>query len=385
MDVTIDGLTLTGGHALGPGGAIYSMENLTLTNSVVTGNSARGHGGGVYAHTFAGATTMIADSVVSNNRVNANYYSGGGLFVRTAAGGTTTIDRSSVSGNIVDGRYTSGGGIAVRTGAGGTTNITRSTLSGNRPQSNYAGGSYGGGLHLQSGGKVNIVGSTISGNYASQDGGGVYAYTYNGGAVTIAGTTITANSGSHGGGLRTTFHGRGQLWLENTIVAGNNDVIAPDVSGQVIANYSLIGDSTGATITDHGGNQIGTGSTPIDPMLGPLADNGGGTLSHAPLTGSPVIDAGSGPVAFYRFEEMSGFQPAEDLMRSNNGSYQNGVSLTQNGPLAGLGGSPRSTASTTTCSSTSHFRSGRPPKRSRFGSRYRRLAPTVWIRTNRSA
>ena len=32
---------------------------------------------------------------------------------------------------------------------------------------------------------------------------------------------------------------------------------------------------------------------PIDPKLGPLEDNGGPTLTHLPLSGSPVIDAGN--------------------------------------------------------------------------------------------
>ena len=40
------------------------------------------------------------------------------------------------------------------------------------------------------------------------------------------------------------------------------------------------------------GNQIGNAATPIDPLLGPLFDNGGPTRTHVPLVGSPVIDAG---------------------------------------------------------------------------------------------
>jgi hypothetical protein len=35
------------------------------------------------------------------------------------------------------------------------------------------------------------------------------------------------------------------------------------------------------------GDQINT-----DPLLGPLQDNGGPTLTHLPLPGSPAIDAG---------------------------------------------------------------------------------------------
>ncbi len=42
----------------------------------------------------------------------------------------------------------------------------------------------------------------------------------------------------------------------------------------------------------NGGNLIGMGGSPIDPLLGPLADNGGPTATHALLIGSPAIDMG---------------------------------------------------------------------------------------------
>ena len=36
----------------------------------------------------------------------------------------------------------------------------------------------------------------------------------------------------------------------------------------------------------------GTSADPLDPLLGPLQDNGGLTLTHAPLLGSPALGAG---------------------------------------------------------------------------------------------
>ncbi len=65
-----------------------------------------------------------------------------------------------------------------------------------------------------------------------------------------------------------------------------------DISGAVTAAWSLIGDDTGATITNNGGNQIGTASVPIDPYLLPLADNGGPTMTHAVQAFSPARDMG---------------------------------------------------------------------------------------------
>ena len=68
------------------------------------------------------------------------------------------------------------------------------------------------------------------------------------------------------------------------------------VSGTLTSQgHNLIGDNSGATITPTTGDQIGTSASPIDPKLGPLANNGGPTQTRALLPGSPgspAIDAG---------------------------------------------------------------------------------------------
>ena len=60
------------------------------------------------------------------------------------------------------------------------------------------------------------------------------------------------------------------------------------------SSFNLIGDGTGLTgltpFTD--GNLIGTASAPINPLLGPLQNNGGPTLTMVPSSASPAIDAG---------------------------------------------------------------------------------------------
>src|SRR5260370_11420910 len=45
------------------------------------------------------------------------------------------------------------------------------------------------------------------------------------------------------------------------------------------------------------GNLVGSAAAPIDPRLGPLQDNGGPTLTHALLAGSPAVDAGNNALA----------------------------------------------------------------------------------------
>ena len=73
----------------------------------------------------------------------------------------------------------------------------------------------------------------------------------------------------------------------------------PDISGKLSSgSNNLIGDGTGMTGISNGDanhNQVGTAALPIDPMLGPLANNGGPTQTMALLPGSPAL--GAGPAA----------------------------------------------------------------------------------------
>jgi YD repeat-containing protein len=63
--------------------------------------------------------------------------------------------------------------------------------------------------------------------------------------------------------------------------------------------FHLVGDGTGLSgiSDDQDGNQVGTGGSPIDALLGPLADNGGPTQTHALRVASPALDAGSDRLA----------------------------------------------------------------------------------------
>ena len=78
--------------------------------------------------------------------------------------------------------------------------------------------------------------------------------------------------------------------LTNSIVAGNTGTTVADVGGAADPKSSnnLIGQGGGLADGVHG-NKVGV----TDPMLGPLADNGGPTRTMLPLPGSPAVDAGS--------------------------------------------------------------------------------------------
>ena len=112
-------------------------------------------------------------------------------------------------------------------------------------------------------------------------------------------STVTRNSATgEGGGIKQSFEAG--LGLSNSLVAQNNAPTGPDVDNTeggsdnpVGARFSLIGDGSGSGISNTDGNQVGSASAPIDPKLGPLANNGGPNRTHALLLGSPAIDAAS--------------------------------------------------------------------------------------------
>ncbi len=296
LNVRISGLTITGGDIIGSGSGIRAVENFTLERSIVTGNRTTDIGGGIFLRADPGITQTIRESILSGN--TATY--GGGLHC-VVNGGTVRLIDSTISGNeaVLDGGGLRPYGFPID--AVGTVVLLRSTISGNHAERS------GGGVAAFQAVNIFIRQSTIIGNRADDSGGGVFATPLD---VVIQQTTISGNQAIFGGGLfglfqlisHSTITGNqadgggiaGYGVLDHSVVAGNlqNDLVRDDVNGVIAARYSLIGDSTRATITNNGGNLIGTGATPINPLLGPLFDNRGPTLTHALLPGSPAIDAG---------------------------------------------------------------------------------------------
>ncbi len=265
--VEISGLTLTGGDVSGDGGAIYNRENLTITSSTLSGNSASGyyagHGGRIY-----------------------NAGDGGGI----SNFGWATVTSSTISGNSA----TSGGGIYNS----GTVAVTSSTLSGNSASGHYA--VHGGGI--SNFGKATLTGSTISGNSA-RSGGGIYNSYF--GTATVTSSTLSGNSARFGGGISS--FGTATITITSSIVAGNIAPIGAEILSEIstvdLNNYNLLGDGSKTTAeafngvtpggTDMTATSDGTHPTALTSILDTmLADNGGPTLTHALLPGSPAINAG---------------------------------------------------------------------------------------------
>jgi hypothetical protein len=228
------------------GGGIMNHGALTLSNCVVTNNVAGG-GAGICTH---GELTLI-NSTVSDNTARSSgqpgsFACGGGGGIRCGRG-TLTLINSTVSGNRA-GTRSKGTGGGLRVGCTCTAEFTNSTISGNRSLR------LGGGVVVM--GTLQMVNCTISNNTTQGEAGGVYVK----GALDVVNTLIANNTGAGG----------------NCVVAGLDEY---GVEGTLGTNTNnLVEDSTCSPETSG------------DPMLGPLADNGGDTKTHALLPGSPAID-----------------------------------------------------------------------------------------------
>jgi hypothetical protein len=309
--LTVTNSTLSGNSAMGmgftgrgSGGGIYSTGVLAITSCTLSGNVARGTGSGLSGNGEGTGGGIYATGVlaITNSTLSGNFASGsgGGGGIGSGGGihadGTLTITNSSLSGNSAGGGGFVGGGIGGGIVAAGVLAITNCTLSGNSAMGGRAGGS-GGGIYNEATGTVTVANSTLSGNLASgtDSGAGSGGGIANVGALTVTNSTLSGNSTtgsslSSGGGVGNS--GAAMATLRNSILAGNTASVAPDLSGGVTSQgHNLIGDGTGGS--GYGDTDlVGTAENPIDPLLGPLQDNGGPTATMALLPGSPALDAG---------------------------------------------------------------------------------------------
>ena len=243
-------------------GGIYNNANLTVENSLIQNNSViypglGTSGGGIYQAT---GILMLHDTIISNNSAN----SGAGIF---KIGGTLITNNMTIS-------YNTGGGILI---TGGTTILNNSTINNN---SNSTGG---GGLYTN-GGNTTINNTTVSNNNAAL-GGGLYN---RGGNLNLNNVTVSNNTATRGGGIYSIV-GFGNTNIRNSILANNTATISgiDCYISLTSSGYNVVGSTSGCTIPAASGDQFN-----VNPILGPLQDNGGSTFTHSLLPGSPAIDAG---------------------------------------------------------------------------------------------
>ena len=210
---------------------------------VAGGQFLRNHAddGGGAVNNNGGNVTIRSSTFISNTAFN-----GGAI---NNASGNLDINIALIYSSTVDNQ---GGGLFA---AGGTIAVTNVTIANNSAHQ-------GGGIYGQNNAAISVLNSTVYGNKASSAAGGIWNST---------------------GGLAA------NVILKNTIVAFNNNtntgVLNCDGPYMRTLGHNLIGDFT--CISPVAGDLNDT-----DPKLGPLADNGGTTLSFLPMAGSPVIDAG---------------------------------------------------------------------------------------------
>ncbi|HKY62214.1 MAG TPA: choice-of-anchor Q domain-containing protein [bacterium] len=265
QDITsasISGVTFTGGSSSDGAGAILSLASLLQMDDVrLTDNEAPNSGGG--ALIIGGGDALISNSTIDGNRAEAC------------------------------------GGLIASPGNAG---ISNSTISGNQALTDEGGG-------ICSAGFLFLTNSTVSGNTAAEDGGGIIVATFgsSNGLKGAYNVTIAFNqAGGSGGGIAGVVASNGQgdpfpVTVFNTIIARNtagntgNDCANGDFPS---GGFNLIGeigpnDNCTDFVDGTNGDQVGAPGSPIDPLLGPLADNGGPTQTHALLVGSPAIDRGN--------------------------------------------------------------------------------------------
>jgi hypothetical protein len=303
-----------GGHSGGSaggsgcGGAIYNIGSLNIFDCSFVWNSACGGGGGAGAEAGPDGSGLYPPGQ-------------GGAGGAGDGSAVCNLGLLAVNGSAFWSNSASGG----QGGLGGDGGIQHGT-----PYTGGAGGSGGSGSALFNGGSASLINSTFAFNSA------VGATAGNGGMGSIPATIhYVAGSGGNGGmggsGSGAIFDTDGQVHLTNCTLAFNSGtggsggaggppgdssrqpgangapgiaVGGLDTFGGQLINIVLAANvpSNGCgTITDTGHNLSSDGSCAftgvgslnnIDPKLGPLADNGGPTLTMALLSSSPAIDAG---------------------------------------------------------------------------------------------
>ena len=269
------------------GGGIYNSGSLTVTNTTLSGNSATENGGGI----FNSGTLTVTNSTLAGNLASS---SGGGI----ENSGTMTITNSTLSNNSAS----SGGGICNP--YPGTLTVTNSALLGN--SANYGGGIYNGGWTYDSG-KLMLTNSKLVGNSAERSGGGIS----NSGTLTVTNSTLAGNSADQGGGIYTSNDG--------TLTA-NNSIVCLNSGSDITGNYNGLNNLTnippafvrapsagadgewGTSDDDQGDLHLTDRSLAVNAGSNELAVDAVGNSLTTDLAGNPRIADGTVDIGAYEHQ-----------------------------------------------------------------------------------
>jgi CSLREA domain-containing protein len=324
VNVIVHANTVIAG-GVGAGGGVYaylpsSLSQVVIRDSQVYSNTADGTGGGlfvdgnstaqwsiqrseIYSNTAAsgGGIGNFVPLALSDSNLHGNHTSSDGGAIETFS--PLVILRTTLDANTA-GRF--GGGIFdLQTSSNALypefAHIEQSTLSRNSAQ--YGGGIYHDGF-ITPGSLLTLLNSTLSGNAVSKNGGGGGLYVY-GGQAQLLNATVASNRVQLGFPIRGAGIGGGLYITATAVFTAENSLIANNTRGNGITvstpddcfssgtvgtlAYNLILNTTNCFVTGpQGGNIVG-----LNPLLGPLQNNGGSTQTHALLLGSPAIDTGA--------------------------------------------------------------------------------------------
>jgi hypothetical protein len=292
--------TATGACAAGTAGAdtITLLDDVTLTASnnfsydsdtglplISSEITIEGAGNTIQRDASAPAFRLLAVSSAGNLTLHQTTLSGGNISGKGGAifneGGTVAVSNSTLSGNTA-----ARGGGAIYNYDYGTLTVSNSTLSGNTT-------ARGGGIYNY--GTLTVSNSTLSGNVADEHGGGIFN---SGGTATVSNSTLSGNTTARGGGI----YNIGTLNLAHSLISGNSATSGSEIYNYIseygngtvnAANFNLIGYGSDARSTNFtpSGSDIVPSQALAAILDTTLADNGGDTLTHALVTGSPALDA----------------------------------------------------------------------------------------------
>ncbi len=255
------------------GGGAYVRGPSAITGTTFSGNSAAEFGGALFAEQSLGPFEFleVQDSLFENNTAPAAGAIAAGAFAQLY------ITDSTLRGNDATGSDPGEGGGAIGAFVS-LTILERTTVSDNDAVL------VGGGI-MGDQAEIAVVNSTVSGNSVSDgsgQGGGLH---FTDVISLFLHSTITDNSAlGEGGGVWT--EDPYDAISDGSIIAGNpvgGDCNLP------IDDFSPNIDSDGSCFP-----APGAGSITADPLLGPLLNNGGPTMTHALLTGSPALNIADG-------------------------------------------------------------------------------------------
>lgn len=371
----IVGSTFALNTAANQGGAIYHSPSASL--STITGSTINLNVAAVGGGIFADAPLTINSSFILENTATTS--NGGGIINNSQM----EINGTTIARNVADG----GGGIATGTvsntivndsifeannaiGAGGAV-YNNGYFEFNRSTVRLNTSPFGGGLFNEDTGLMRIVTTTVEANAAGQTGGGLFAD----GAFQIIASTFNDNTASNGAGIFKSPVVIASSEIINSTISGNSAVVqgggieTAAVAGALLVTVSTITNNqapagagifgvasfyTSIVALQAAGGQdcsqlqssldynIESGTTcgftaandqqnvtAAQLNLGPLANNGGPTKTHALRFTSVAIDAGDTSCGvttcqrgFPRPVNIPGVDPIDAQARCDIGAFE---------------------------------------------------------------